>query len=72
MSREFDKKVGLIIKNRRIERRMTQDQLADRLGIKQSTLSCYELGLRGMSIDMFFEVCKVLRLKPNDVQKMLG
>jgi len=72
MNKEFDKKVGQIIKDRRIERRMTQSQLADALGIQQSTLSCYELGLRGMTIDMFFDVCRVLRLKPNDVQKMLG
>ena len=38
MNKEFDKKVGQIIKDRRIERRMTQSQLADALGIQQSTL----------------------------------
>lgn len=71
MDREFYKKIGDIIKEERKERRLTQVQLAKLLGIPASTLACYEVGLRGMEIDTFFEICKVLDISPNEVQKRI-
>lgn len=69
MDKEFYKKIGDIIKEERHDRRLTQAQLAKLLDIPPSTLACYEVGLRGMEIDMFFKICKVLSISPNEVQK---
>lgn len=71
MNKDFDKKVGAIIQRIRRERRMTQSELAEKLGIGKSTLACYETGARGMDLDTFFEICRILRVKPNDIQRQL-
>lgn len=71
MNREFDKKVGLIIKEKRREKRLTQLQLSEKLGIAKSTLACYETGVRSMDLDTFFEICHILGIKANDVQRQL-
>ena len=71
MDKEFYKKVGDIIKEKRKERRLTQAQMAKLLDMPTSTLSCYEAGLRGMELDTFFVICRFLDIDPNDVQKRL-
>ncbi len=71
MGKEFDKKVGRIISEKRIEKRLTQTELARQLGIGKSTLACYEVGLRGMNLDTFFEICRLLEIDPNDVVRQL-
>jgi transcriptional regulator with XRE-family HTH domain len=71
MNRDFDKKVGAIIKEKRREKRLTQVQLAERLSIGKSTLACYETGARGMDLDTFFEICRILEVNPNDIQSQL-
>lgn len=66
---EIDKKVGFIIQQRRKELRLTQAQLGEKIGAAYSTIACYENGLRGMNLDTFFEICDVLSLDPNEIQK---
>lgn len=68
---KVDVLVGDIIKQRRRELRLTQTQLGDKVGIAYSTLACYENGIRGMSLKIFFDLCKVLDLDPNDVQTQI-
>jgi transcriptional regulator with XRE-family HTH domain len=63
--------VGDIIKQRRRMLRLTQTQLGDKVGIAFSTLACYEKGIRGMSLNIFFKICDALSLDPNDVQRQV-
>lgn len=63
--------VGDIIKQRRRMLRLTQTQLGEKVGIAFSTLACYEKGIRGMSLNIFFKICNALNLDPNDVQKQV-
>lgn len=63
--------VGDIIKQRRRELRLTQTQLGEKVGIAYSTLACYEKGIRGMSLNIFFQICNALKLDPNDVQNQV-
>lgn len=71
MSKEFDKKVGRIISEMRKGKRLTQIELARQLGIAKSTLACYETGARGMNLDTFFELCRLLEIDPNDIVRQL-
>lgn len=71
MNKDFNRKVGRIIYEKRREKRWTQTDLAKRLGIAKSTLACYETGIRGMDLDLFFEICRMLDINPNDVVGLL-
>ena len=71
MDKDFDKKVGRIIRANRKEKRMTQKELAEKVGLDQSTIACYENGRRGMTLDTFFDICKALKVRPNDIEKQL-
>lgn len=71
MNKDFNRKVGRLIYDKRRDKRMTQVDLAKRLGIAQSTLACYETGTRGMDLDTFFEICRILELDPNVAQDLL-
>lgn len=64
---KLDKEVGFLIQQRRRELRLTQTQLADKIGVAYSTIACYENGIRGMSLDTFFEICEVLELNPEEI-----
>lgn len=67
----IDREVGQIIKRRRRELMMTQEQLGKKLGVAYSTVACWERGIRGMSLDVFFRCCEILSLDPNEIQKKI-
>lgn len=52
------------LKEIRIDRGLTQAQLAKRLGISVSTISMYEAGNREPSLDMLLSLSEVLRTTP--------
>ena len=45
-------KIGAIIKQARLAEGLTQTQLADRLGIAQSTVAAVEAGTQGLGLDL--------------------
>ena len=49
---------GNRIKTLRIKKSITQEQLAERLGVTKSTISGYELGTRYPSIDMLIKLAQ--------------
>lgn len=56
-----DKPIGEIIKNRRIELGLTQEQLADRLGYKsKSTINKIELGINDVSQKKIVKLAEAL------------
>ena len=56
-------RIASTLKARRIELGLTQQQLADKLRIKQSNVSQIESGEKGLSIPMLLRYCKALKLE---------
>ncbi len=54
------KQVGHRIKVRRTELALTQQGLADRIGLKQAHISAWELGTRSIQVDQLVRLAKVL------------
>lgn len=52
-----------IFKRKRKEMGIGQIEMANRLGISQSFLSCIESGKKDPSLDVFFHMCDVLEIK---------
>ena len=55
-----------ILKERRIEKGLTQRELADVLGVKDNAYSQYESGVRKMDAASFIKICNVLDLQLSD------
>ena len=68
---EVDVKLGSIIREKRKEMRMTQTDLALKLGTTKQCVYYYEKGTRGLTLSLFFKVCDVLGLDPNEIQKLV-
>lgn len=69
MKNKIDVIVGEIFRDRRIDLRLSQAQLGEKVGMPQSTYACYEKGLRGMSLETYFALCEALHLDPNEVHE---
>ncbi|MBQ6591378.1 MAG: helix-turn-helix transcriptional regulator [Solobacterium sp.] len=52
--------IGASLKNARKQRRMTQEQVADAVGISRSVLTRYELGSIELSMPMFVAICEAI------------
>lgn len=50
---------GIIIKNIRNRCGLTQETLADKLGIDRTTISAYERETKKPSIEMFYKICSL-------------
>ena len=57
---------GDIIRNARKSMGLTQRQLADRIGVANTSISNWEKGLSRPDADLIQKLCDVLRLQPND------
>ena len=63
----LSKYIGGKIKFYRNEKKLTQEELAKKIGTKKSTISNYETGYRSPQQDMLFELAKVLEISINDL-----
>lgn len=65
------RQLGLLIRNERIRRHLSQQQLADLSGTGQKTISAIENGSEGATLETVFRLLSVLELqisfKPRDV-----
>ena len=66
---KVDIKLGEIIRQRRKEMKMTQTELALKVGTTKQCIYYYEKGSRGLTMSMFFNICRALDLDPNYIQK---
>jgi putative transcriptional regulator len=55
------------LKLARIEKDMTQEQLADRIGVTRQTIGLIEAGKYNPSIKLCIAICKVLGKTLNDI-----
>lgn len=60
-------KIGSIIKERRLEKGLTQVELAEKLRVSNRTISKWENGNSLPDYSMFNDICKVLDLSINDL-----
>jgi len=58
---------GLNVVYYRKMHKLTQLQSAEFLDIQRSHISAIELGKVGVSFDLIFKMCEVLRIKPKDL-----
>jgi transcriptional regulator with XRE-family HTH domain len=65
----FFKEFGLKMANYRKELNMTQEQLAQKLGISQQIIALYELGKRRIPISFLTPIAKALHA---DIEDLLG
>jgi transcriptional regulator with XRE-family HTH domain len=61
------KAIGQIIKSKREEKGLSQDQLAQRLDVTKSTISSYETGQRRPTIDRVKILASVLEVDQSDL-----
>ena len=58
------------LQERRIELRLTQSQLAEKVGMNVRTLQCYEQGFRsleGANFSVLMKLCKILECEISDI-----
>lgn len=55
------------IKIARIENDLSQEQLADKVGVTRQTIGLIESGNYNPSLNLCIEICKVLNKKLNDL-----
>ena len=70
MDKQFSdsyKNLGLNIAFYRKKRSLTQMQLAELLDIDRSHMSAIELANVGVSLDVIFNICKVLSITPKEL-----
>ena len=61
------RKLGLNIAYYRKDRGYTQMQLAEQLNIDRSHMSAIEIANVGISLDLLFRICEVLKVTPKEV-----
>jgi len=60
-------KFGLNVVFYRKRERLTQLQLAEKVNIDRSHISAIELGNVGVSMDVIFKLCEVLKITPKEL-----
>ena len=53
---------GKIIKELRVERKMSQDELAQKLNITQSTVAKYEREDRDLNTELIIKICRLFNI----------
>ena len=59
---DFNKSIGIKIKNRRLELKLTQSKLAKRINVTFQQIQKYEKGSNGTSAYRLWEISKALRV----------
>lgn len=66
MSRYYEY-VGAAIRDRRKELKISQQAVADKIGITRGAYSQYETGKNAISMEVWFKIADALDLDPNDI-----
>ena len=54
--------IGQRVKSARLQAKLTQEQLAEKVGVSWSTISCLERGQHMVSIERLFEISSALNI----------
>lgn len=69
MIKTFDKKLGDILKTIRSKNNLSQQDVADRLRLSRSAISCYEVGKRTIDVETLFKLCDIYNVDVNEILK---
>lgn len=67
----INKTFGIIIQDFRIKRKLTQEQLAEKIGVSTKYISKIETGIRGLSSQKLIMCMEILSITPNTLYKQL-
>lgn len=67
MAEIFDKKLGENLMSIRVAHGMSQQYVADRMGLSRAAISFYELGKRTIDVETLFKLCDIYNVDVNDV-----
>lgn len=67
MSKIYSTKIGEQLTKKRNECGMSQQEVADRLGVSDVTISRYEKGSRDISLPTFFKICDIYQSDPYEL-----
>ena len=68
---EIYKKLGDIIREERLNKKMTMKELGEKIGITEGAVHHYEMGIRKMSFDTFANICKALNIDATEITKRI-
>src|SRR6266511_3625149 len=63
----FYEKVGDLLRARREDADLTQEQLGQRVGLTRTSISNFESGRQRIQIDKLYEIAEVLKLQPGEL-----
>lgn len=72
LAKDLDRKLQAALVKARSARKLTQVQLAAKLGKPQSYVSKYETGERKLSVGDFLLICEALKTKPEELLSNLS
>lgn len=64
---ELSEEIGLRLKQARTDKHMTQQQVAEKLGMRQTSYIRYEKGKIELDYEKLVFLCKLLDITPNDL-----
>lgn len=70
-SKELEKYFGKLISSKRKEKNMTQEQLAELVGISATYLRGVEYGKHSITWLIWLKICKVLHLDIDDIMEKI-
>ena len=68
----MEKKIGAVMRARRKELGLSQDQLSALSGVHQGTISAAERGSRTPGVDIVLNLCQALGISPNELFQKAG
>ena len=71
MTKNIYKTIGKVFKNKRIDLRLRQQDIANKIGKDRSTYTYYESGKARMDIDTYLELCKILEIDANELMNQI-
>lgn len=60
-------KIGRNLSAIRMQRGLTQEELAEAIGVTNSHIAHVENGSSGISLELILKICRTLRTTPNDI-----
>lgn len=61
------KSIGKQLKNRRIERKLTQDELSQKVGVKRTSITNIEKGIQKLPLHLLYRICAILEIEAREL-----
>ena len=65
MASVFYIELGKLLQSVRLDNKMSQQDVADRMKVSRSTIANWETGRRVINIDDLFKICEIFNVDPN-------